>query len=228
VARINERFHLGRPSSDIESSGVLVRQFDTLNDPAMPWLPCPEDEWCGKFGDRFPSTILNAKAKAMFLADGNGGIVIAPMVSIYCAYPEDGNSMDGRKICNPLGGNGASCIPGCYPKGEWCPEVGHTYSCSFPPEQLKEALQAQEESAHMLNRNNEIVVDTKTVAANLPGSIQGFFFTASDPTMEAKAQADTGDVRRVFLQQFELSEADGPPLLKLDVNNADGPFTIVS
>jgi hypothetical protein len=46
--------------------------------------------------------------------------------------------------------------------------------------------------------------------------------------MEAKAQADTGDVRRVFLQQFELSEADGPPLLKLDVNNADGPFTIVS
>jgi hypothetical protein len=118
-----------RLTAAVSSAGVLVRQFDTLNDPAMPWLPCPEDEWCGKFGDRFPSTILNAKAKAMFLADGNGGerrtlvlpasvgagghsvdislypvdvrsagIVIAPMVSIYCAYPEDGNSMDGRKV----------------------------------------------------------------------------------------------------------------------------------
>ena len=84
--------------------------------------------------------------------------MIAPTVSIFCAYAEDGNSMDGSKVCNPLGGNGVTCIPGCYPKGQECPDIGHAWSCSFPPTQLKEALQAQQDRSDMRARNNEVCV----------------------------------------------------------------------
>ena len=47
------------------------------------------------------------------------------------------------KTCYPLGGNGHTCIPGCYPEGQDCKSVGHPYSCSYPPDQLRDALQAQ-------------------------------------------------------------------------------------
>jgi hypothetical protein len=38
---LNARFANGRPSHDLSEAGVLVRQFDTLDDVEKPWLPCP-------------------------------------------------------------------------------------------------------------------------------------------------------------------------------------------
>jgi hypothetical protein len=137
------------------------------------------------------------------------------------ADPEDGNSMD--KICNPLGGDGATCIPGCYPAGQQCPDVRHEWSCSFPPTHLREALQAQE--LRFLARNNEMVVDLRSVERNLPDAIAGFFYCARSGTSEIqrvqKARAD-------FLAHYGLSSERGPPLLVLDLSLAGGvrPFTV--
>ena len=50
---------------------------------------------------------------------GMGGFVLAPSAKLFCAYPEDGNSMSGDKTCNKLYGD-ARCIPGCYPPGKQC------------------------------------------------------------------------------------------------------------
>lgn len=58
-----------------------------------------------------------------------GGLVLAPTATPLCAYPEDGNSM--LRTCEPLGGDGVRCIPGCSAAGEQCQEVGHDWSCSF-------------------------------------------------------------------------------------------------
>ena len=137
------------------------------------------------------------------------------------ADPEDGNSMD--KICNPLGGDGATCIPGCYPAGQQCPDVRHEWSCSFPPTHLREALQAQE--LRFLARNNEMVVDLRSVERNLPDAIAGFFYCARSGTSEIqrvqRARAD-------FLAYYGLSSERGPPLLVLDLSLAGGvrPFTV--
>lgn len=52
------------------------------------------------------------------------------------------------------------CIPGCYKKEKQCLEVGrlhNAYSCSFPPEQLQYALEAQQFRTSFRDRNNEMV-----------------------------------------------------------------------
>lgn len=58
--------------------------------------------------------------------------------------PGDGDSMNEQKLCEPLGGDGSACIPGCSPLGQTCPEVGRDWSCSFPPSRLREALEHQQ------------------------------------------------------------------------------------
>ena len=178
VARLNERFRHGAPSSDLAAAGVLARQFDTLDDPVHPWLPCPADQWCAGFGDRWPASIINAGARHLYYGDGKGGVLIAPTVSIFCAYAEDGNSMDGSKVCNPLGGDGVSCIPGCYPKGQECEDVGHAWMCSFPPSQLKQALQAQQDRADFRERNNEV---RRASVRGMLGEIATYRYEAVSP-----------------------------------------------
>ena len=46
-------------------------------------------------------------------------------------------------VCDVLGGDGTSCIPGCFPRGQDCLTVGREWSCSYNPEDLREALAAQ-------------------------------------------------------------------------------------
>lgn len=225
LKRLNARFRDGRPSSKLEEAGVLVRQFDTLDDSDKPWLPCPQDgpnNWCRSFADRWATSIINAGARSLYYGHNKGGLVIAPSVDLFCAYPEDGNSMDGSKVCSPLGGDGVSCIPGCYPQGKTCPEMGHTWSCSFPPSHLREALQAQQDRADFKARNNEIVVDLRSVLEQLPDSIQGFFAMGGDDLLAR-------DARDKFLDEYGLAEADGPPLLRLDLDNGDdsSPFSLL-
>ncbi|KAL1496682.1 hypothetical protein AB1Y20_014276 [Prymnesium parvum] len=220
VALLNERFRKGAPSNDLESAGVLVRQFDTLDDAKKPWLPCPATDWCAAFADRWATSIIHPGARRMYYGSEKGGFVLAPTVSIFCAYPEDGNSMDGNKVCHPLGGDGVHCIPGCYPLGQTCAEVGHEWSCSFPPTQLREALQAQLRREDMKQRNNEIVVDLASVEAQLPRSIEGFFVGAEE--------AHVREVREQFMLDFGLSDADGPPLLRLNLDGGgEAPFTLI-
>ena len=117
--RLNARAARGRPSNDLEEAGVLVRQFDELNDPDREWLPCSVG-WCDRFEDRWPASIINSDARLLYY-DVRSGIVLAPAVQLFCAYPKDGNSMD--HVC---WGDEDSCIPGCYEPGSQCPDVGRS------------------------------------------------------------------------------------------------------
>ena len=217
VEALNRRFRNGRPSDDLASSGVLVRQFDTLDDASKKWLPCPPEgnnNWCKHFSDRWPTSIINANQLALYYGPGKGGLIIAPTVELFCAYPADGNSM--AKVCDPLFGDGDTCIPGCYPKGQEC-QGDVTWTCSYPPERLRDALQAQANRVDYQSSNNELVVDVRTVVSRLPDAIEGFFFIGD--------RTEAEQTRHTFLAEYGMTEETGPPLVELVLSH-DGGFIL--
>jgi hypothetical protein len=114
---------------------------------------------------------------------------------------------------------GGECIPGCFPQGQWCdqPGAGELGQCSFPPSQLCDALQRQE-AGFSRNTNNEIVVDTSSVARHPPRMIEGFF-------MGGQKDDDVRVAYSSFIRLYRLDPETAPPLMRLDAN-ADEPFTL--
>jgi len=223
---LNARFAAAHPSNVLSEAGVLLRQFDSLDGHDKPWIPCPRDgleSWCFKFSDRWAASIVSPKARHLYYGtQGVGGLVLAPTAKLFCAYPEDGDSMG--KVCDPLGGDGISCIPGCYPPGQQCPEVHHAWSCSFPPTHLKEALQAQEDRIGFLSRNNELVIDTSSIVSSLPHAIEGFFIAVGAGGPE---RSTVQVAHRAFLAAYRLDEAHAPPLVLLDLDSGGNlPFSL--
>lgn len=92
--------------------------------------------WCKKYADRWPTSLVNKQARMLYYGVTSiGGLVLAPEhVSLFCAYSGDGNSM--ARLCDPLGGDGSSCIPGCSPAGSQCQELGTPFGCSYDPAHL--------------------------------------------------------------------------------------------
>ena len=83
------------------------------------------------------------------------------------------------------------------------------------------SAQAQQNREDMRMRNNEIVVDLRSVVSRLPDSIQGFFGMGGD---EDAARFAHGR----FLSEYGLSEAEGPPLLWLNLDGGgDAPFSLM-
>ena len=94
VSLLNSRFAHGRPSNNLLEAGVLIRQFDTLDDMSQPWLPCPLEggmSWCRDFSDRWATSIINNRTRHVYFDDddGVGGLVLAPTATLFCAYPEE-------------------------------------------------------------------------------------------------------------------------------------------
>ena len=108
--------------------------------------------------------------------------------------------------------------------GQQCPELGHAWSCSFPPTHLKEALEAQEHRVDFLHRNNEIVIDLRPFEAALPHAIIGFFYNARSGEAE---RSKATSARLSFLAHYELSKEEGPPLYILDLPaGGNRPFSL--
>ena len=228
---LNARFANGAPSNELSQAGVLVRQFDNLDDSWRPWLPCPTtaNSWCAKFSDRWATALINANERTLYYETltgdqqrlGVGGLVLAPSVTIFCAYADDGNSMDPKKVCNPLGGDGVQCIPGCYPVGQQCADKRRDWLCSYPPSQLREALEAHQRRGAV--KNNEIVVSTSSVVASLPSSIEAFFVIRGGPEGEAQNVVRVHDA---FVREYRLPEALQPPILQLSLHDGSlSPFS---
>lgn len=226
---MNQRFRDGASSNDLAQAGVLLRQFDALDDPAKPWLPCPHTgptAWCASLSDRWAASVVNTHARHLYLYD-KGGLVLFDQPTLFCACPEDCNSQS--KVCEKLYGD-ETCTPGCFPPEGHCTPGGRAYDCSFPPHQLADALRAQETTSSFAGRNNELVLDTRSVVHALPHSIDGFFFlsTMGDAGAEALAR-----VRANFMARYRLTAADAPPLVRLSFGgdggaiDGDAPFTLV-
>lgn len=132
--------------------------------------------------------------------------------------------MDSNKVCDPLGGDGVRCIPGCYPHGEQCAEMHRDWLCSWPPSQLRDALEAQRMRPGGLNKNNEMVVDTRSVVNGLPASIEAFFITRGSSALEYNKVLRAHEA---FLREYPSIPASmQPPLLELDLRDGGKtPFT---
>lgn len=209
---------------------MIIRQFDDLsagsndhNGGGKPWLPCDRQNWCGKFHAQWPASVINAKVRYMYYGTSRGGMLLnGDVLKLFCVYNDDGNSM--AHTCGGGYGNGKSCIPGCYPAGQQCQNVHHSWSCSWPPSHLKEAMRAQLAMGHgHATRHNEFVVDTRSVEANLPHALLGFFYAA------AGGRSVASRVRGNFMRTFGLS-AEQVPLVHLNLHAPSGveAFTLDS
>ena len=86
---------------DLEHSGVLLRQFDMLEDAQRPWLPCPlvgANSWCRMLANRWSASIIHSGAHALH-SSSSGGLVLSARVELLCAYASDGDSMHAARSC---------------------------------------------------------------------------------------------------------------------------------
>ena len=54
---------------------------------------------CRELHDRWATSIINQYQTTLYFQDGTGGIILSPDVTLFCAYPGDGDSQD--KLCIP-------------------------------------------------------------------------------------------------------------------------------
>ena len=195
VDQINRWWKSGKPSDAVAESGVLVRQFDALSKTGRAWEPCAAGLWCDQLAHIWPSTLINKNHNPnLYRGDNEAGLVLAPppVNRFFCIYPRDGNSM--------------GHLQGCQRQ---CTLPRDVFDCSFPPGQLRAALEVNEAAK---GKYNEVVVDALHMKAQLPHSILGIFF-ASDFTRE-KAES----IHRQFLEAYRMGAAQFP-LLRLDRAN---------
>ena len=213
VDRINARFRLGQPSDNVEAAGVLLHQFDDMEDTNAPWMPCPQFKWCGEFGDRFSASMINARLPPGgppgligIFSNTVAGFIFAPEAAeVFCAYAADGGTM--AKKCHPPGPS-PTCIPGCMRK------TGG----------LRDALQTHEARLEQ-NAYNEIVVDTRPMAEDPSRSIEAIFYLDNDQCgRDKRCEANAKDAHRLLIEKYGGDQ----PLLVLDLANWETPFRQVS
>lgn len=140
-----------------------------------------------------------------------------------------GNSMADTKVCDPPGGDGVTCIPGCSPAGKQCQQVAVTSwdVCSYPPTHLADALKAQQQIGRERNgfRNNEVVIDALHMKSRMPEGIAGFFY------MAGTAEHDREIVRQAhqrFVHEYGFPSQRNPPLMELSLDGGGSqPFRLV-
>jgi hypothetical protein len=221
VASLNERFRYGRPSNDLEAAGVLVRQFGSTNNGGRPWEPCQLEPriWCSKYHAQWPASIINDRMRHTYY-QGRGGLVLqARHVHLFCAYSSDGNSM--AHHCDGTSGDGSTCIPGCYPASQQCHEVHKSWDCSWPPDKLQDALEAQLRRSNPASGWNEMVVDTKSIEVDPVSTIAAFFYLKGASNHTQWGMSNVEQQRQRFIQTFQLSSANAPPLVQLNLHAAN-------
>lgn len=196
---VNKRFMEGLASNELESTGLLVRKFDTAGinkfrskkldqvtfqvapitmdfleeRGAAVWLPSTSEKM-ETVSDRFSASIINKKAP--WTIDGGGiGIVMDPDLSrktILCAYADDGLTYDWTVDClkHPTWD---PCIPGCFSaKRRWCQPHDHwSKNCPWRPTQLKMMMQTQaKHNAQGTNWDGHAAADGAACVGNtMPG-----------------------------------------------------------
>jgi len=222
VARLNARFWSGSPSNTLPATGVLVRQFDSLSglDQQRSWEPCPLTFWCAKYHAQWPASIVNAHMRHTYYSDRGGFILNPDVVRLFCIYNSDGNSM--AHTCNGGYGDGVRCIPGCYPAGAQCQDVGRDWTCSWPPTMMQQALQAQLNRHDPSDTWNELVVDTRSVEADPARAILAFFTLGGVGAAQARGE------RQAFMSTLGLNVQQAPPLVRLSLGATahDAVFTL--
>ena len=95
--------------------------------------------------------------------------------------------------------------------GQQCHQVGHDWNCAYPPSMLENAMNGMTgHGTHDSGRHNEIVIDTRSIDANLPSVILGFF------CLVHKDCSSPRQMRTGFIAAYGLSGSD-VPLLEINL-----------
>lgn len=183
-----------------------------------------------------------------------GGIVLRRSANrVLCAYGVDGGTDYGAKAgqaddgsCYP--GGVAGCVPGCGTRPKWCHPnqmIGGNCRCGlgwcgggrprpWRPEDLGQLLEAHAQFGDKYDGlgkftgYNEVILDAKYKEAQLPHSIEAFFYShGCEGQMVLNRQCTGRDeaqkIRSAFLAKFGL-DAAAVPLLKLTPTSWERPF----
>lgn len=235
---LNARFWAGEPSRNLSAAGVLVRQWDGQSDfdGGRPWLPwyavsdrtcrqaaatysslarcrclrSPPTSWCAQHEQFWPSSVINRAVRHLYYEDRAGFVLLPDAVTVLCACQADCNSNSQARGLR--GCNARRCCD--YPEPRCRPHhVDH--DCSYPPDDIYEALAAQLRRG--VPSHNEFVLDNLATAQRLPDVILAIFYM-SDASREAATTMHTR-----FLAAYGLEE-EHCPLLRLDLKSEGDPF----
>jgi len=195
---LTDVFKNGKPSNFLQHAGLLIHGFDGTETSDERWQPCNVG-WCQKAKSWWSTSLINRQHPTAFAANG---IVLSPSAKrtkVLCShYCDFGSLLDG---CN------ASASDGFEGRG-----------VPYPPEHLKYMLERSIFEESQKGAYNEVLVDMRWYADNLPQSVAGFFFTCKS---EAWAEVQATQAYVSFLDHYNLTE-ESIPLIKLRSNMTAG------
>lgn len=227
----------------LEGCGVLLHQFDAMEDPQRPWRPCPEVNsrgeisQCAFLRDRMSAASISAgedpkyrQSHIQLFAGGTGGVLLRPSATkVLCGYAGDGGTRG--KVCAQIGM--MNCIPGCIATewDTWCSADESKAVdgwCDGRPWKVAELGTMLRRHASRMSSYNEIVVDSRAWIDRLPSSIEAFFFPGgSKCDFDSSCQQTVRAAHDTFLREYfpSLTKYD-VPLLRLNVTDWESPFSI--
>ena len=254
VDRLNRRFRDGGRGNDLSTAGVIIHQFDGMDDgnpDGRPWMPGVRRS---ETGDRISAALINGHMQPdpsfniPIYSFSLSGLVMSPSAnSLLCSYPYDVGSVE--RHCWPHGVS-ESCIPGCsrYRNDQdvWCDATAgsnqwqHTRpACSWRPTDLGRMMEVREEvrrnklkpPSKMWNDGkyyNELIFDAAYYTEHLPDSIEAVFYLDDDcgDSYDGPKCRDYGYGAHAAIASHFGLDADRLPLLKLDLWNWNAPFSV--
>ena len=245
--RINARFRDAVPgsSSDLSTAGVLIHQFDKYETAGAPWKSCNfhcDNEVVGwAVTGRLSTSIMYGRMRlrgdrvAVPLVSNDGGIVARPHggVNISCIF-----GIDGATVGLSGGPNGDGCpSTWCNPAQTGCNQAGYG-CCAFegaPPqaawraEDLGTLLKLHEQHGAGYHQPgyhsgyNEASVDGWSWNANLPRTVEAFFYLENVGTAGQGQVSYARDAHSRFLREYGVTDFE-VPLLGFDPARWDAPF----
>ena len=200
VDDVNRRFTEGRPSDSLADAGVVIHMFDDFEDwdGGRPWMVCSSLRCRGEV-DHLSASLINRRVPHLYQVPGGGaGVVVSPTVRLACSYAYDSGTQG--KV-----NGGCGAVP--------CTTHPAAWECSWPPDHLKQMMQAQEGRGSAYDGHsaggslhNELIISDIYWEQDLPRLIYAFVFTAD--AAEAKAR----EAHAAFLAYYGQSEAQTPLL----------------
>ena len=241
AAALNERFYSAQPSADLATVGLILHQFDGIEQAGALWKSCTShcgtsNGAVGALTGRISASIASMRLRnrpdrmAIPLINTHGGVVARPgEVHVACAY-----GIDGATVNLHGGANGDGC------PDEWCdPSKAHEQNgyCGFwgaPPHaawraaDLATLLALHEEHGESYkgvgwrSGYNEAVLDGISWNENLPNTIEAFFVVSNG---DNAATSQVREAHAKFLAQYGISR-DEVPLLALDPARWESPLSV--
>lgn len=245
VMELNARFTNGRFSNNLKEAGVIIHQFDAMEDPnpdGEPWVP-GVGRW--DTGDRISAAMVYKNMVkdpgghiSVYSWDLAGYILNPDYNELWCAFPYDVGSL--RFTCYPRG-KSDHCTPGCN-RMNWCQDFTSIDSdCPWPPDQLAMAMEQRDMAsvrgwkpmAKMWDDGkfySELIFNADHFIEHLPHAIEAFFYISENCEMGKSDVYDgpkCGDYAKGahanYLRHFNLS-AEEVPLVHFDLWNWEMPF----